>query len=68
MTNKTVSDQILESVQKTLNSTDYHFKNRDAKIISGEQEAIGGWITANYLEHNLKPPSVSESVYILYVK
>ena len=54
MRNRTASDAILTTVRATLKNSSYQYEN--ARIISGEEEAIGGWTTANYLDKNLNPP------------
>ena len=57
MTNHTASDAILAKIRDTLRSSGYNFStNENARIISGVEEAIGGWTTANYLDKNLNPP------------
>ncbi|KAK3557370.1 hypothetical protein QTP70_026537, partial [Hemibagrus guttatus] len=45
--NKTLSDQILNEVTKTMQS--YPFDFRGARIITGMEEGAYGWITINYL-------------------
>lgn len=44
------SDAVLSAVMATLKS--YPFDFRGAKILSGEEEGVFGWITANYLLEN----------------
>ncbi|XP_075041484.1 LOW QUALITY PROTEIN: ectonucleoside triphosphate diphosphohydrolase 2 [Mixophyes fleayi] len=46
-TNPVASDQVLQAVGSTLQS--YPFKFRGAKILSGQDEGVFGWVTANYL-------------------
>ncbi|XP_036395718.1 ectonucleoside triphosphate diphosphohydrolase 3 [Megalops cyprinoides] len=48
--NETASDEILRSMEKYLRSLPFNFQN--ASIISGEEEGLYGWITANYLMGN----------------
>ncbi|XP_075761253.1 ectonucleoside triphosphate diphosphohydrolase 2 isoform X1 [Pelodiscus sinensis] len=48
--NQTDSDNILSAVTSTLKS--YPFDFRGAKILSGEDEGVFGWVTANYLLEN----------------
>ena len=60
MTDESISNAIFKAVHKTLRNSSYQFKNADARIITGEEEAIGGWTTTNYLDKNLNPPKVSE--------
>lgn len=45
--NKTLSDQILSEVTKSMQS--YPFDFRGARIITGMEEGAYGWITINYL-------------------
>ena len=57
MNNSTVSDEILAVIRNTLRHSGYNFStDENARIISGVEEAIGGWTTANYLDNNLNPP------------
>ncbi|KAK2514181.1 hypothetical protein Q9966_015865 [Columba livia] len=44
------SDAVLRAVAATLRS--YPFDFRGAKILSGEEEGVFGWVTANYLLEN----------------
>ncbi|KFP83094.1 Ectonucleoside triphosphate diphosphohydrolase 2, partial [Acanthisitta chloris] len=44
------SDAVLGAVMATLKS--YPFDFRGAKILSGEEEGVFGWVTANYLLEN----------------
>ncbi|NXN99011.1 ENTP2 diphosphohydrolase, partial [Rhinopomastus cyanomelas] len=48
--NPPASDAVLSAVAATLKS--YPFDFRGAKILSGEQEGVFGWVTANYLLEN----------------
>ncbi|NWU99729.1 ENTP2 diphosphohydrolase, partial [Upupa epops] len=48
--NPLASDAVLNAVAATLKS--YPFDFRGAKILSGEQEGVFGWVTANYLLEN----------------
>ncbi|NXV72032.1 ENTP2 diphosphohydrolase, partial [Atlantisia rogersi] len=41
---------VLGAVGDTLKSSPFHF--RGAKILSGEEEGVFGWVTANYLLEN----------------
>ena len=58
MRHKDISDEIMKAVRHSLSKSNYSFSDNHARIISGEEEAIGGWTTANYLERLLNPPSV----------
>ncbi|XP_030062883.1 ectonucleoside triphosphate diphosphohydrolase 2 [Microcaecilia unicolor] len=48
--NATSSNAVLESVSSTLKS--YPFDFRGANILSGQEEGLFGWVTANYLLEN----------------
>ncbi|KFO99086.1 Ectonucleoside triphosphate diphosphohydrolase 2, partial [Calypte anna] len=50
ITNLQASDAVLRAVAATLKS--YPFDFRGAKILSGEEEGVFGWVTANYLLEN----------------
>ncbi|XP_075690871.1 ectonucleoside triphosphate diphosphohydrolase 2 [Rhinoderma darwinii] len=49
-TDPSSSDGVLEAVSRTLKS--YPFEFRGAKILSGQDEGVFGWVTANYLMEN----------------
>lgn len=48
--NETAANEVLESIENYFESHPFDF--RDAQIISGQEEGIYGWITANYLMGN----------------
>lgn len=50
MASPQASDAVLSAVAATLKS--YPFDFRGAKILSGEEEGVFGWVTANYLLEN----------------
>lgn len=50
ITNSQESHDVLSSVTSMLKS--YPFDFRGAKILSGEDEGVFGWVTANYLLEN----------------
>ncbi|XP_029467060.1 ectonucleoside triphosphate diphosphohydrolase 2 isoform X2 [Rhinatrema bivittatum] len=50
MENSATSDAVLEAVSSTLKT--YPFDFRGAKILSGQDEGVFGWVTANYLLEN----------------
>ncbi|XP_044848426.1 ectonucleoside triphosphate diphosphohydrolase 2 isoform X2 [Mauremys mutica] len=50
LTDPQASDRVLSAVTSTLKS--YPFDFRGAKILSGEDEGVFGWVTANYLLEN----------------
>ncbi|XP_063289030.1 ectonucleoside triphosphate diphosphohydrolase 2 [Pelobates fuscus] len=49
-TNPVASDKVLEAVSTTIRS--YPFDFRGARILSGQDEGVFGWVTANYLLEN----------------
>ncbi|KAM4019169.1 ectonucleoside triphosphate diphosphohydrolase 2 [Anomaloglossus baeobatrachus] len=49
-TNRSASNNVLEAVSDTLKSFPFDF--RGAKILSGQDEGVFGWVTANYLMEN----------------
>lgn len=57
MNNHSATNAILSTIRATLRKSGYSFNtSQHARIISGEEEAIGGWTTVNYLDKNLNPP------------
>ncbi|MBN3299947.1 ectonucleoside triphosphate diphosphohydrolase 3 [Amia ocellicauda] len=48
--NETAASKIMEKIESYLQSLPYDFQN--ASIISGEEEGLYGWVTANYLMGN----------------
>ena len=69
MINSTASDEILAEICHTLNDSGYSFSStcKDARIISGVEEAIGGWTTTNYLDKRLNPPKeVNMRMHVQY--
>ncbi|XP_069097556.1 ectonucleoside triphosphate diphosphohydrolase 2 isoform X1 [Pleurodeles waltl] len=50
LSNPASSNDVLEAVSSTLQS--YPFDFRGAKILSGQDEGVFGWVTANYLLEN----------------
>lgn len=48
--NETAANEVLASIQNYFKSQPFDF--RGAQIISGQEEGIYGWITANYLMGN----------------
>lgn len=61
-TNATVADHILGSVQRTLASSPFMFKDDFACIISGEEEGLSSWVTVNYLNGAFKESQVCHRV------
>ena len=47
-----LSDHILASVNSSLKKSDYHLSS--GRIITGQEEAVSGWITGNFLSDDLK--------------
>ena len=39
----------MNNIRKYINSTGFMFKDKWARIISGEEEGAYGWVTVNYL-------------------
>ena len=53
--NKTASDEIFGYVKDYFKTLDFLFKNMSqARIISGAEEGIDAWISANYYQNNFK--------------
>lgn len=50
LTDPKASESVLAAVTSTLNQ--YPFQFRGARILSGEDEGVFGWVTANYLLEN----------------
>jgi len=50
----TVQQEILSSIRLYLSTSGFYFKSEWAQVISGVQEGIFGWITVNYLLHDLE--------------
>ncbi len=50
---KKAAGEILHQATHALRSAGFFMEER-ARIISGQEEAAGGWATANYLSHTLK--------------
>lgn len=48
--NETAAHEVLESIQSYFKSQPFDF--RGAQIISGQEEGVYGWITANYIMGN----------------
>ncbi|CAI8041509.1 Ectonucleoside triphosphate diphosphohydrolase 8 [Geodia barretti] len=50
--NVTLGEEIMSSVNSTLAGSGYHLVS--GRVISGQEEAVAGWITGNYLQQHLK--------------
>lgn len=66
MTSPEASASVLAAVTQTL--TQYPFDFRGAHILSGQDEGVFGWVTANYLLENfiqvgLMPAQVSQGAW-----
>ncbi|KAJ7322532.1 hypothetical protein JRQ81_018819 [Phrynocephalus forsythii] len=48
--NESAANEVLESIQNYFTSQPFEF--RGAQIITGQEEGVYGWITANYLKDN----------------
>ena len=55
-TNATASVAIFDSVQETLAASPFNFSmpEKQARIISGKDEGVFGWITVNYVSNRFK--------------
>lgn len=64
ISNPQASGRVLEAVTSKLKK--YPFDFRGARILSGEDEGLFGWVTANYLLENfvkVGPPGLSSGVF-----
>ncbi|XP_069790985.1 ectonucleoside triphosphate diphosphohydrolase 2-like [Narcine bancroftii] len=50
LSNPEATQDVLVAINNTLRS--YHFSYRGARILSGDEEGLFGWVTANYLMEN----------------
>lgn len=48
--NESAANEVLENIQNYFTSQPFEF--RGAQIITGQEEGVYGWITANYLKDN----------------
>ena len=63
--NETAANEVLASIQNYFKSQPFDF--RGAQIISGQEEGIYGWITANYLMGNFLEVCEKCMVFILAI-
>lgn len=69
MENKSAHDLIMSIASETLEESGYHCnKKKCAVIINGEQEAGGGWATANYISHTKGVSSVYGVVHSIVMR
>ncbi|XP_060637829.2 ectonucleoside triphosphate diphosphohydrolase 3 [Anolis sagrei] len=54
--NESAASEVLESIQNYFTSQPFEF--RGAQIITGQEEGVYGWITANYLKGNFLERSI----------
>uniref|UniRef100_A0ABM5GPJ0 Ectonucleoside triphosphate diphosphohydrolase 3 isoform X2 n=1 Tax=Pogona vitticeps TaxID=103695 RepID=A0ABM5GPJ0_9SAUR len=57
--NESAANEVLESIQNYFTSQPFEF--RGAQIITGQEEGVYGWITANYLKDNFLENSNDKS-------
>ncbi|KAL8165462.1 UNVERIFIED_CONTAM: hypothetical protein K2H54_045565 [Gekko kuhli] len=57
--NETAANEVLESIQNYFTSQPFDF--RGAQIITGQEEGVYGWITANYLMGNFLEKNIWSS-------
>lgn len=53
------AEKILDICRAAISTFPFHFEDDWAKIITGTQEGLYGWIAANYLQGNFKDSSTS---------
>ena len=46
------SQTIMSNIRKTLHTSGFLFQNEWARILSGDEESVYGWLVANYLKSN----------------
>ena len=63
--NMTATNMIMESVRDTLETFNVSFNREDARIVSGTEESVTGWISINYVLSNFGVQFVS-IVLIIY--
>jgi len=54
------AEAILESVRDELQTWGFKFERTWARLISGREEGLNGWIAANYLENVFSKPNVKQ--------
>ncbi|XP_033102855.1 ectonucleoside triphosphate diphosphohydrolase 8-like [Anneissia japonica] len=59
-TSPDISDAILNSTRRTISSYPFNFTDDQARIITGTEEGIFGWITTNFLLHSFNDGSSLE--------
>lgn len=61
--NESTSRAILSSIRGALNNYNFRQTNERVKILTGKEEALLGWITANILNGPLNGSNVRQNVY-----
>jgi Golgi nucleoside diphosphatase len=57
--------EIMTTTREVLSAYSFHVDDSNIRIISGEEEALFGWITVNYLKKTLVPDSAKVSALAL---
>jgi len=54
---------IMNNIRKVFSDSPFMFKNKWARIISGEEEGAYGWITVNYLLNTLDSTDSNDTTF-----
>ena len=65
--NETATNLIMESVRDTLETFNIAFNREDARIVSGTEEGVTGWISINYVLNNFGVQFVSIALIIYHL-
>lgn len=55
----------MADVRRVLGASPFQFAPRQARVISGEQEGVFGWLTVNYLAGLVSSPKSGEICFFL---